>query len=161
MTGVMIWQQFVQGCLAWQRDGLTIPAAVQDATNAYREQQDVFAAWISDRCIESRTATASAADLYASYAKWCADNGERPEPQRRFSMRLAARGFERQRRMAGIWWLGLGLLQPEAASADSTGKVVPFPGRATAEGWASTEGGIEPVSIDPPETAGADTDWDE
>ena len=117
MSGILTWA--VQGCLAWQRDGLTIPAAVQDATDAYREQQDVFAAWISDRCIESRTATASAADLYASYAKWCEDNGERPEPQRRFGMRLTERGFKREHGRAGYVWLGIGLLQPEAASADT------------------------------------------
>ena len=158
MSGILTWA--VQGCLAWQRDGLTIPAAVQDATDAYRQQQDVLAAWVSDRCIVKHTATASAADLYASYAKWCEDNGERPEPQRRFGMRLTERGFKREHGRAGYVWLGLGLLQPEAASADSTGKVVPFRQRATAEDWASTGGGIEPVSIDPPETAGADTDWD-
>ncbi len=145
LPGILTWA--VQGCLAWQRDGLTIPAAVQDATDAYRQQQDVLAAWISDRCIVKHTATASAEDLYASYSAWCEANGERPEPQRRFGMRLTERGFERQRRMVGIWWLGLGLLQPEAAS--------------TAEDWASTGGGIDPVSIEPPETADADADWDD
>ncbi len=158
LPGILTWA--VQSCLAWQRDGLTIPAAVQDATDAYRQQQDVLAAWISERCIEKRTATASAADLYASYAKWCEDNGERPEPQRRFGMRLTERGFKREHGRAGYVWLGLGLLQPEAASTDSTGKVVPFRQRATAEDWASTGGGIEPVSIDPPETAGTEINWD-
>ena len=150
MSGILTWA--VQGCLAWQRDGLPIPAAVQAATNAYREQQDIFAAWISDRCIESRTATASAADLYASYSAWCADNGERPEPQRRFGMRLTERGFERQRRMVGHFWIGIGLLQPEAASFATN--VVQFPGRATAEDWASTGGSI------PPENAGTEINWD-
>lgn len=159
MSGILTWA--VQGCLAWQRDGLTTPAAVQDATDAYRQQQDVLAAWIGESCIESRTATASVAALYASYIKWCEDNGERPEPKRRFGARLTERGFKREHGRAGYVWLGLGLLQPEAASADSTGKVVPFRQRATAEDWASTGGGIDPVSIGPPETAGADADWDE
>lgn len=109
LPGILAWA--VQGCLAWQRDGLTIPDAVRAATDEYREQQDTLAAWLGECCIVKRTADAKAADLYASYSEWCEANGERPEPQRRFGMRLTERGFQRQRRMVGIWWLGIGLLE--------------------------------------------------
>lgn len=109
LPGILAWA--VQGCLAWQRDGLTIPDAVRAATDEYREQQDTLAAWLGECCIVKRTTDAKAADLYASYSEWCEANGERPEPQRRFGMRLTERGFQRQRRMVGIWWLGIGLLE--------------------------------------------------
>lgn len=109
LPGILAWA--VQGCLAWQHDGLTFPEAVKAATDEYREQQDTLAAWLSECCVVKRTADAKAADLYASYSTWCDANGERPEPQRRFGMRLTERGFQRQRRMVGIWWLGIGLLE--------------------------------------------------
>lgn len=111
LPGILAWA--VQGCLAWQRDGLPIPKAVHDATEEYREQQDILAAWLKDCCIVKKLADAKAADLYASYSAWCEANGERPEPQRRFGMRLTERGFQRQRRMVGIWWLGVGLLETD------------------------------------------------
>ena len=109
LSGILAWA--VQGCMAWQRDGLTLPKAVHEATEEYRQQQDVLAAWLNDRCVVKRLADAKAADLYASYTEWCDANGERPEPQRRFGMRLTERGFQRQKRMAGHFWLGVGLLE--------------------------------------------------
>ena len=111
LPGILAWA--VQGCLAWQRDGLPIPKAVHDATEEYREQQDILAAWLKDCCIVNKLADAKAADLYASYSAWCEANGERPEPQRRFGMRLTERGFQRQKRMVGHFWLGVGLLAPD------------------------------------------------
>jgi putative DNA primase/helicase len=111
LPGILAWA--VQGCLAWQRDGLPTPKAVHDATEEYRDQQDIMAAWLKDCCVIKKLADAKAADLYASYSAWCEANGERPEPQRRFGMRLTERGFQRQRRMVGIWWLGVGLLETD------------------------------------------------
>lgn len=111
LPGILAWA--VQGCLAWQRDGLPTPKAVHDATEEYRDQQDVMAAWLKDCCIIKKLADAKAADLYASYSAWCEANGERPEPQRRFGMRLTERGFQRQKRMVGHFWLGVGLLAPD------------------------------------------------
>ena len=112
LPGILAWA--VQGCLAWQKDGLTLPDAVQEATEAYRQQQDILAAWLGECCVIKRLADAKAADLYASYSAWCEANGERPEPQRRFGMRLTERGFQRQKRMVGHFWLGVGLLETGA-----------------------------------------------
>jgi len=109
MPGIMAWA--VRGCLDWQREGLRAPEAVKAATANYQQEQDVLAAWLADCCIVKRTADAKAADLYGSYADWCAQSGEHPEPQRRWGMRLTERGFQRQRRMVGIFWLGIGLLR--------------------------------------------------
>ncbi|TXI76865.1 MAG: hypothetical protein E6Q44_14815, partial [Flavobacteriales bacterium] len=109
LPGIMAWS--VRGCLDWQREGLRAPEAVKAATTSYQQEQDVLAAWLADCCIVKRTADAKAADLYASYADWCQQSGEHPEPQRRWGMRLTERGFQRQRRMVGIFWLGIGLLK--------------------------------------------------
>jgi putative DNA primase/helicase len=109
LPGIMAWG--VRGCLDWQREGLRAPEAVKAATANYQQEQDVLAAWLADCCIVKRTADAKAAELYASYADWCDQSGEHPEPQRRWGMRLTERGFHRQRRMVGIFWLGIGLLK--------------------------------------------------
>ena len=41
--GILAWM--VQGCLDWNREGLTEPAAVMEATQEYREQEDLLAAF--------------------------------------------------------------------------------------------------------------------
>jgi hypothetical protein len=40
----------IEGCLEWQRMGLTPPAAVTKATTEYLEAQDALSAWIDERC---------------------------------------------------------------------------------------------------------------
>lgn len=108
LPGILAWS--VRGCLAWQRDGLGIPQAVRAATEAYRADMDVLAAWISECCVTGKRCEAKAADLYGSYTRWCESNGETPEAQRKWGMRLTERGFQRDRRMAGHFWVGIGLL---------------------------------------------------
>lgn len=114
LSGILNWA--LQGCLAWQREGLKPPQEIVDAIQEYREEMDVLAAWISDCCVVKKVAEAKAADLYASYTDWCDAQGERPEAQRSFGLRLTERGFEQKKRTGGNrYWLGIGLL----SSADS------------------------------------------
>ena len=111
LAGILNWA--IQGALLWQREGLKPPQEVSDATQAYREEMDVLAAWISDCCVVNKRAEASAADLYRSYVQWREANGERAETQTSFGLRLTERGFERVKRRNGIFWLGIGLLACE------------------------------------------------
>ena len=111
LAGILNWA--LEGVLLWQREGLKPPAAVAEATQAYREEMDVLAAWLADCCIVKKVAEASAADLYRSYVQWREQNGERPETQTSFGLRLTERGFERVKRRNGIFWLGIGLLAGE------------------------------------------------
>jgi len=111
LSGILNWA--IEGVLLWQQEGLKPPQAVCDATQAYREEMDVLAAWISDCCIVKKVAEASAADLYRSYVQWREANGERAETQTSFGLRLTERGFERVKRRNGIFWIGIGLLARE------------------------------------------------
>ena len=45
--GVLAWM--VRGCLEWQKRGLDMPAAVQEATNEYREGEDIMGRFIKER----------------------------------------------------------------------------------------------------------------
>jgi putative DNA primase/helicase len=46
--GILQWM--IDGCIAWQEQGLAPPAAVIDATLAYLEAQDAFGAWLDESC---------------------------------------------------------------------------------------------------------------
>jgi hypothetical protein len=107
-SGILNWA--LEGARLWQREGLKPPQAVSDATQAYQEEMDVLAAWLADCCVIKKLAEAPAADLYRSYVQWREQNGERPETQTSFGLRLTERGFERVKRRNGWVWYGIGLL---------------------------------------------------
>lgn len=111
LPGILAWA--VAGCLDWQRNGLQQPQAVRDATNAYQSEMDVLAVWLNDCCIVLRSATVKAADLYRSYVEWCEQSGERSEAQKKWGMRLTERGFAREARRNGIFYVGIGLRSPQ------------------------------------------------
>lgn len=107
-AGILAWA--VRGCLEWQRDGLTTPAAVLEATEEYRGEMDVLGAFLSDCCVIHRKASATAKALYDAYEAWCEETGERnPLSQRAFGMRLSERGYQRERSNGKHIWRGVGL----------------------------------------------------
>ena len=107
LPGILAWA--VAGCLDWQRNGLGKAEAVEAATANYQQEMDVLAAWIGECCVVGKRFEAKAADLYASYSRWCEQSGERPDSQRKFGMRLTERGFIRFTNN-GAWWIGIGIL---------------------------------------------------
>ena len=95
LPGVLAWM--VQGCLEWQREGLGEPEKVRAATEGYRAEQDVLAAFIEERCIVGSEAWVKFSDLYGAYQHWCEEAGEKAETKRRLGNRLKERGFEPDR----------------------------------------------------------------
>jgi putative DNA primase/helicase len=77
----------VQGCLAWQREGLNPPNAVRAATKAYRDEADLLAPFFDARCVLHPAAKVQASKLFASYQGWC------DECQMRDRERLSLRDF--------------------------------------------------------------------
>src|SRR5690606_12183634 len=73
-TGVLTW--IVEGCLEWQRAGQKTnpPAAVVEATRAYKDGEDDLGAFLEERTargdnpLEGKT-------LYQSYTAWCDATG--------------------------------------------------------------------------------------
>jgi P4 family phage/plasmid primase-like protien len=104
----------VRGCLDYQREGLGEPDEVRRATVAYRNEMDVLAAFIEDRCVVGEGLSAPATPLYKQYQMWCDDAGEERVSQTRFGMRLKERGFENKKITRGphkdrMGWFGIGL----------------------------------------------------
>src|SRR5215216_3351005 len=104
LAGILAW--VVRGCLQWWCEGLQAPDEVHKATGEYRAEMDVLAGFLAECCELDTGHWEYAKDLYECYKRWCDENGERPEPQRKFGGRLGERGFQRDRggsRGAGIW----------------------------------------------------------
>jgi putative DNA primase/helicase len=87
----------VDGCLEWQRQGLTPPKTVRDATDHYLASEDTFALWL-DACITPDVnAWESSADLWGSWKRWAENAGEFVGKQKGFAQTLADRGFVPER----------------------------------------------------------------
>lgn len=107
LPGILNWA--LAGCLHWQKDGLNPPTEVQAATDAYRVEQDIIAAFIEDVCTLGDEEKITANNLYTAFKGWCQDNGEEPMSQKKFGTRLGERGLSATRTDRDRWWSGIGL----------------------------------------------------
>jgi putative DNA primase/helicase len=88
----------VDGCLAWQREGLNPPSIVRDFTDEYFEDQDVTQQWLDECTTDGGPyAFTTFADLYASWKNWCDARGFKPGSMKAFSDTLSDRGFRRKK----------------------------------------------------------------
>jgi putative DNA primase/helicase len=117
LPGILRWA--LDGCLAWQRDGLGAPVAVRSATLRYREEMDTIGAFLDETCRLDASGRVRAAVLYSRYKEWCERAGERALSQRKLGERLAERGLHRIT-SNGTIWLGLELLPDGTQTEPST-----------------------------------------
>ena len=89
--GILHW--CIEGCVEWQKQGLTAPKAVLDATAAYLESEDAFAAWIDEECERDANAWTRSSDLFASWRAWAERSGVPYGDTKRFKDKLEARGI--------------------------------------------------------------------
>lgn len=108
---VLAWA--VQGCLAWQREGLRVPDVVTQATAAYRAEQDPLRDFLAECCVLAAHAWAATADLWDAYQEW--GKGQYTVRRSEFSDRLRKLGCEPQHDTSGKQrgWRGIGLLAGE------------------------------------------------
>jgi putative DNA primase/helicase len=84
----------IDGCLEWQRIGLSPPAIVTAATADYFDEQDVVKEWLEE-CTKDGgpyAFTASSA-LYASWKTWCDERGIPPGSAKTLAGILTDRGW--------------------------------------------------------------------
>jgi len=91
--GILQWA--LEGCLAWQRDGLQPPAAVREATEAYFADEDPLGRWLEERTAPGPGTETR--DLWADWQIWCGEQNERPGTQRGFIQALLIRNFQKWR----------------------------------------------------------------
>jgi putative DNA primase/helicase len=111
LPGVLAWA--VEGCLAWQREGLGEPLAVKEATADYKDEMDMLGEFFADRCEVGEHYQATAGELFAAYESWCQSTGEPKQSQRWLGLRLKERGFEQSKSKHSRFWKGIGLIRHE------------------------------------------------
>jgi len=111
--GIFNWA--LEGFLKWQDKKLNIPEIVKGATQEYKDEMDVLAEFIEEKCIEGPTPRATTKDLYDTYCKWCEENNEKPMSKQAFSRRLEERGYKAVKvgTKSARGWLGIGLKSNE------------------------------------------------
>ena len=104
-AGILRW--LVEGCVAWQRDGLGPPEAVVAATADYRDEMETVGAFMDECCILDPSGEVPAARLRDCYTHWCHENKEPALNQGDFKARLKERGLIQDRSKKGRSWRGL------------------------------------------------------
>lgn len=109
--GILNWA--LEGLAQWRANGLQEPAAVNDATKEYQEDQDMIGHFLAARCVEKVGVESSARELYNTYKQWAEQTGEWVMNERVFSTVLAERGLKKVRHGAGMVWKGIERLPEE------------------------------------------------
>lgn len=91
LPGILAWA--VRGCLLWQKEGLGTAAAIEEATQQYRADEDIIGAFLDQSCdMEGQVETATLRDAYENF---CRDAGEEPLSGARLGRELSHRGITR------------------------------------------------------------------
>ena len=107
-----ILRLMIDGCLAYQREGLNPPASALAATKSYLDGEDTLGQWLEERCVvQPRIDWTSLKTLYADWSAWSLERGQRPGTARSLSKALDERGIEREHRKTGQGFCGVGLLE--------------------------------------------------
>lgn len=114
LSGILNWA--LEGCRAWQEDGLQTPEPVRAATADYRSDMDRLGTWITERCIVTPAAKVQASFAYQDYRKWAEDRGEQPLTLTTFGNQLTERGIQKLKGRTVIY-LGIGLCDSSATVA--------------------------------------------
>jgi P4 family phage/plasmid primase-like protien len=109
-AGAAILAWIVQGCLAWQRQGLEVPAVVRDTTAAYRKEMDPLGEFLAECCTQDPKARVKKTALWAAYQDWAKPGGGRRLGRNKFTERLRQRGFDEWSDGNARFWLGVGLV---------------------------------------------------
>ena len=100
--GILNW--LVQGCLAWQRDGLPMPESIAVATSEYRSDEDTIGAFIAETCATGDPSfKVKFSTLQERYNAWCKSSNESPVSHKKLGASLTERGFESYP-SNGIWY---------------------------------------------------------
>lgn len=96
--------------VAYRTQGLQSAPEIDQATAEYRQSEDHVGRFPSECAILAPYATASKADFFAAYKKWCEDQGEYAISQKKLGTYLMEKGFDSCRKTDGKrFWIGLGL----------------------------------------------------
>ena len=101
---IMKWA--VEGCIKWQKEGIVPPACVQSATNEYKAEMDMLAAFC-EACIVvdyDHGERIPATDLFTIYSSWATNNNEYAMSSRKFFLEITKKLPEKKKAAEGIMY---------------------------------------------------------
>lgn len=104
--GILRWA--LEGCLLWQKHGLTPPGRVRRATEQYRTEMDDVALFLKECCVREPNLRTQAKTLFDAYLRWAECEGRVPFSPTKFGQRLTESGLEKKK-SSGIQYLGVGV----------------------------------------------------
>lgn len=107
--GILQW--IIQGCLDWQRIGLSLPHQIIEAVDQYRSEMNVFERWLEECCEKGPGKSVGAEAAFKSQCDWAEQNGFSPLTHRKFAEKLIEHGFIKKKTNVGLKYLGLAILQ--------------------------------------------------
>jgi putative DNA primase/helicase len=103
---ILAW--LVAGCVEWIKNGLGEPPEITEATHAYRDEMDLLADFVKERCLIQASETITAAELYNQYRTWAENNEPRPLGKNTFNRKLKEKGFSTYRGNGNkLTWKGI------------------------------------------------------
>lgn len=99
-----------RGTREWLKHGLKPPKSATSATDEWREESDLLAPFIEERCIVKDEGRVRASTLYSAYLWWHRDRGirEKPMSQKAFGLRVRRQFSVDERR--SVVYCGLALI---------------------------------------------------
>jgi putative DNA primase/helicase len=93
--GILAWA--VKGCLLWQKEGLTPPAAVLAASQGYRDEMDLIGNFLNDReyCAIDSKADVGVTEAWDRFKVWCDATKERSGRRKEFVSAVVVHGHEK------------------------------------------------------------------
>lgn len=110
-AGGAILKWMIEGASLYIKNGYKFPYSkvVENAKNAYREENDWIDHFITDRCTKGNTESVMSNQLYQVYRAWANLNGEYIRNNRDFAAALICAGYDKKRTSQGIQWTGISL----------------------------------------------------
>lgn len=115
-NGILQWA--VDGCLEWQRIGLSPPAAVRDATAEYLTDEDSFSRWLDDCCVIGKWEWGIGDRLWKSWKEWAETNNEWSSTRKAFAGMMKSKGFEPSKSQEVRGYKGINLRPTDEGRAD-------------------------------------------
>jgi len=106
--GILSW--LVRGCLLWQKEGLNPPLIITEATEKYRQDEDLVADFIDECCVREAGAKESSSAIYDRFIEWYHANVGKKEPSGTWLGKQLGQKYEKSKSNGRYVYHGIRLL---------------------------------------------------
>ena len=107
-AGIAAW--LVQGYCEWQNKGLLPPPQVRNATQKYRQAEDLIGQFFEECCVFKAEAMCRGGEIFEAYQGWCDERGVKSR-RKKFYEKLTNE-FNSDKTESGRIYHGIGLSVP-------------------------------------------------